>query len=171
MSEIRIEQFSSVGAEPLGAPSADAIVLASGAQAIASAPLNISTRTVFIRCEGVGARVAVLMARGDAAAVPALLSEHTKGSSLNDGERRLFAVPETGFGGENMRIAVIDRPMVGTQTPVSPPPPAVDFTLSNNVVVTAWDVTAIGNLVPTGAPAGVNFLLVGEPAGLAVENG
>lgn len=50
--------------------------------------------------------------------------------------------------------------------------PAADFTLSGNVVTTAWGVTAVGELVPNGAtPAGAYFVLVDNPAGFAVENG
>lgn len=57
----------------------------------------------------------------------------------------------------------------------APRPVAVggpDFSLSNNNVVTAWGLVAVGDLTPNAAtPAGVSFVLVGEPAGLAVVNG
>ncbi len=46
-----------------------------------------------------------------------------------------------------------------------------DFSLSNATVTPAWGVVAVGNLVPSNAPAGAYFVLVGEPAGLAVVNG
>jgi hypothetical protein len=47
-----------------------------------------------------------------------------------------------------------------------------DFSLSNNNVVTAWGTVVVGDLIPNAAtPAGVSFVLVGEPAGLAVVNG
>lgn len=46
-----------------------------------------------------------------------------------------------------------------------------DFTLSNASVTTQWGVAAVGELVPVNAPAGAYFVLVGEPAGFAVENG
>lgn len=50
--------------------------------------------------------------------------------------------------------------------------PAADFTLSGNVVTTAWGVTVVGELVPNEAtPAGAYFVLVDNPAGFAVENG
>jgi hypothetical protein len=91
----------------------DAIVLASGASAVATtAALAAETRTVFIRCEGTGARVAVLMARGSQLEVAALLSAHTKGVSLNEGEGRFFGVPAGWQGKDNVRIAVIDRAAV-----------------------------------------------------------
>lgn len=48
---------------------------------------------------------------------------------------------------------------------------APDFSLSNSVVGTAWDVRLIGELLPVNAPAGVIFELVDEPAGIAVVNG
>ncbi len=48
---------------------------------------------------------------------------------------------------------------------------APDFTLSNSVISTAWDVRLIGELLPVNAPAGVIFVAVGEPAGLGVVNG
>lgn len=46
-----------------------------------------------------------------------------------------------------------------------------DFSLSANTVSTSWGRVAVGDLVPTGAPAGAFFVLVDEPAGFAVENG
>lgn len=47
-----------------------------------------------------------------------------------------------------------------------------DFSLSNSSVVTAWGTVVVGDLIPNAAtPAGVSFVLVGEPAGLAVVNG
>jgi hypothetical protein len=47
-----------------------------------------------------------------------------------------------------------------------------DFTLSNASVTSGWDVVTIGELIPNGAtPPGAYFVLVGEPAGLAVVNG
>ena len=53
----------------------------------------------------------------------------------------------------------------------APPAGGPDFTLSNNSVVTAWDVRVVGELLPVNAPAGSYFVLVDEPAGLAVVNG
>ncbi len=50
-------------------------------------------------------------------------------------------------------------------------PPAPDFALTATSVTTAWGTVVVGDLVPADAPAGVFFLLVGEPAGLAVVNG
>ncbi|OSZ69147.1 hypothetical protein CAP39_10165 [Sphingomonas sp. IBVSS1] len=47
-----------------------------------------------------------------------------------------------------------------------------DFGLSGSSVTTAWGTVAVGDLVPNAAtPAGAYFVLVGEPAGLAVVNG
>jgi hypothetical protein len=46
-----------------------------------------------------------------------------------------------------------------------------DFTLSSTSVVTAWDGRLVGELLPVNAPAGSFFVLVDEPAGLAVVNG
>jgi hypothetical protein len=47
-----------------------------------------------------------------------------------------------------------------------------DFSLSGSSVTTAWGTVAVGDLVPNAAtPAGAYFVLVGEPAGLAVVNG
>lgn len=47
-----------------------------------------------------------------------------------------------------------------------------DFTLTNATVTTQWGVAVVGELVPNGAtPAGAYFVLVGNPAGFAVENG
>jgi hypothetical protein len=47
-----------------------------------------------------------------------------------------------------------------------------DFSLSGSSVTTAWGTVAVGDLVPNAAtPVGAYFVLVGEPAGLAVVNG
>ncbi len=51
------------------------------------------------------------------------------------------------------------------------PPGGADFTLSGTSVTTAWATVAVGDLTPVDAPAGAYFVLVGEPAGLAVVNG
>ena len=53
------------------------------------------------------------------------------------------------------------------------PAGAADFTLSGNSATTVWNAaTVFGDLVPNGGtPAGAYFVLVGEPAGLAVVNG
>ncbi|WP_439547258.1 hypothetical protein [Sandarakinorhabdus sp.] len=48
---------------------------------------------------------------------------------------------------------------------------SADFTLSNASVATIWGTVEVGNLVPSDAPAGAYFVIVGEPAGLAVVNG
>jgi hypothetical protein len=48
---------------------------------------------------------------------------------------------------------------------------APDFSLSNSAATTIWGTVSIGDLIPSNAPAGVRFELVGEPAGLAVVNG
>ncbi len=53
-----------------------------------------------------------------------------------------------------------------------PTPGGPDFTIGSTSVATAWDTVTIGELIPNAAsPAGVSFVLVGEPAGLAVVNG
>lgn len=62
----------------------------------------------------------------------------------------------------------------GGGAPPSPPPvSAADFTLSGTSAATAWNTTSVfGNLVPTGVvPGSARFVLVDEPAGLAVVNG
>lgn len=47
-----------------------------------------------------------------------------------------------------------------------------DFSLSNSSVATSWGTAIVGELIPNGAtPPGVYFVLVDEPAGLAVVNG
>lgn len=46
-----------------------------------------------------------------------------------------------------------------------------DFSLSNASANTMWGTVVIGELLPTDAPAGAYFMIVGEPAGLAVVNG
>ncbi|MBU6167138.1 MAG: hypothetical protein KGQ52_13570 [Alphaproteobacteria bacterium] len=48
-----------------------------------------------------------------------------------------------------------------------------DFTLSGATATPAWNsAVAFGDLIPNAAtPAGAYFVLVGEPAGLAVVNG
>lgn len=48
-----------------------------------------------------------------------------------------------------------------------------DFTLSAATATPAWNsAVAFGDLIPNAAtPAGAYFVLVGEPAGLAVVNG
>jgi len=47
-----------------------------------------------------------------------------------------------------------------------------DFTLSATAVTTVWGVVMVGELTPNAAtPAGAFFVLVDEPAGLAVVNG
>ena len=47
-----------------------------------------------------------------------------------------------------------------------------DFTLTGTSVVTAWGNVVVGDLIPNAAtPPGAYFVLVGEPAGLAVVNG
>jgi hypothetical protein len=55
----------------------------------------------------------------------------------------------------------------------APPAPAADFSLSGASAVTAWNgAVAFGDLVPSGVvPGSARFVLVGEPAGLAVVNG
>ncbi len=66
------------------------------------------------------------------------------------------------------------RAFLGRGVVIPGPPPVVqpDFTLSNDAVTTAWGVVPIGQLVPNAeTPAGAYFVLVGEPAGFAVENG
>ncbi|WP_353218328.1 hypothetical protein [Sandarakinorhabdus sp.] len=47
----------------------------------------------------------------------------------------------------------------------------VDFILSVTNANTRWGTAMIGALKATNAPAGAYFVLVGEPAGLAVVNG
>jgi hypothetical protein len=46
-----------------------------------------------------------------------------------------------------------------------------DFSLSASTATTTWGTVAIGDLIPSNAPAGVTFRLVNEPAGIAVGNG
>jgi hypothetical protein len=49
---------------------------------------------------------------------------------------------------------------------------APDFTLSNASVSSGWNPVVVGELIPNAAtPPGVYFVLVDEPAGLAVVNG
>lgn len=48
---------------------------------------------------------------------------------------------------------------------------AADFTVSATSVETLWGTVLIGELLPADAPAGAYFMIVGEPAGLAVVNG
>lgn len=51
-------------------------------------------------------------------------------------------------------------------------PAGPDFTLSNSTVTTDWGRAVVGELVPSGVdPGSVYFVLVGDPAGIAVENG
>jgi hypothetical protein len=48
----------------------------------------------------------------------------------------------------------------------------LNFNLSNAGVITAWNsAVMIGSLIPINAPAGAYFVLVDEPAGIAVVNG
>lgn len=51
------------------------------------------------------------------------------------------------------------------------PPVTIDFTLSNNTATTQWGTVTIGELLTSNAPEGSYFVLVDEPAGLAVVNG
>ncbi len=67
-------------------------------------------------------------------------------------------------------VGLVGRVGQGRRLP-SVPGGAPDFSLSGSSVVTAWDVRLVGELLPVDAPAGSYFVLVGEPAGLAVVNG
>jgi hypothetical protein len=56
------------------------------------------------------------------------------------------------------------------RAPAAPEEP--DFTITDLSVTTEWGVAVVGDLVPNAAtPAGAYFVLVGNPAGFAVENG
>lgn len=117
MSQVRIEQYGPAGTDgrdnlamPAFPMTADAVVLASGASAAATATaLDPKTRVLKIRCEGADARVAVLVARGTQAAVAALLTADTKGAALDTGEVHSFALPEQWWNRADVRVAVMDR--------------------------------------------------------------
>jgi hypothetical protein len=66
-----------------------------------------------------------------------------------------------GYVGRPGLLGAARRQAVGT----------ADFAQSAVTVTATWGTVAIGDLIPSNAPAGITFQLVNEPAGLAVVNG